>query len=217
MTTIAQAHDVRLPWQGEPEYITVTTGATSVTLVGQYNNKIEDSDSGKFWAWHADGAKVYAVVGQPTLGAVTASGTSVPTITVAGTPACCGSFRIDVNATSGSLESTTFDWSLDGTTIETGITASGTSLTLGLSQVVGTMASGNYNADNFWTFSSDVVSASTSATSGTAVPIVLPADSAVYYALPEITDRGGGAVNCIGMSVIGASATVLRIWPATGR
>lgn len=216
MPSLAQAADRRLPWGDEPEVLSATTTSTAHTLVGNLNAKIATADAGRIWSWVADGADVYAVIGQPVVGTVTGAGTSPPTATVSGTPTCAGALRVDVNATDGTLAGSTFDWSVGGTTIATAVAPVSSVLTLANSGLSVTFGAGTFNADQYWTWTNSLTDVDASATTGAAVPFVFKNGVVEDYALPDASQISPKPA-CIAIEIKAASTTPLRFWPSSGK
>lgn len=98
-------------------------------------------------------AKLGLATGAPSLlTAVTAAGTTPPTVTVAGTPTLAGSYRIEIT-TGGARGTAVFKWSLDGGAnwTETAITTAATYLLPGTGITV-SFSTGTYATDNVYTF-----------------------------------------------------------------
>lgn len=84
--------------------------------------------------------------------AVTAAGTTPPTITLSGTPAAAYTMKIEVT-TGGAIGTMVFRWSSDGgTTWTSGVNSAATPIALGSTGVSVTFPAGTYATDNTYTF-----------------------------------------------------------------
>lgn len=240
MSTINQAADRRLPWQGEAHAIAVTSTSTAYTLAGAYNSYIpvalegrsRRDDAGRIYTWLADGGDVYVVVGPITKGSVTGAGTTPPTLTLAGNPACVGAMRLDCDTTDGTFAGSTFSLSVAGTAVETGLAPNSDGvIDLRYSGLTGTLSAATLNVDNYWTWTNSGPTVDNTAadsitpsgvggtnTNGT-VAVKLPSGVPTDAALPTVPESAQAAVYGGGIAVAVKTATgtaTLRFWASSG-